>query len=624
MFTTTQDVSRDRGTRPKRQPFDHDIAQDRQAIAPMIEIGTVSVDLDLPIGKLFVRVLQEVMPWISSLGRGQDVETTTLDPSPLEATIKLVNISVCEEVPELSHDQGVFDPLEVLACDEEKLLLQASLSDINFSISSDGISTLQRLAVGNVSVNHKNKSVMSFADAWSGRSSVSASTLPLSDDFVVTTHIKKSSKHTDIQMKSLRLKLDLLQIDDVLSRSGGLSSLLDLGNSIVSTSTIRGGSPKVKAPESRQRSVRFVPPRSFPQDEDSVDGAGAGKVNIRIAGISLELIGSVSAMRVRSSPIKVAYRKELIGLQIDWTEVEGPLLKGQTKGDIRLRMNNTRLEYSNSPEEADLERLISILMPSSDKQDAEKDDDIMVDTLLRQRRKGGVLRFTLASTEANIRGLQWQKHVTKLGDELSRLSSVSKYLPEDDRPGMLTLALLKKVDINLILDPVIGTFWLKADLTEAAHVNVPSLMAAHLTTLQVSRDKDCILGDVISSADPRLAMGPPMFMVRYIADGMEPTVRLKVFNLMLEYKVSTVAAFIELGNALQSAAEESRPLSPTSSISSSSNAAMTRSRNTTRISLAVRDSALGLNPLKSTAKVIVLLTDATLMYTAGKSGGARR
>jgi autophagy-related protein 2 len=617
MFATTQDVSQDRLSHGKTWSFDHDAARTRQASCPMLDIGQVSASFDLPIGKLFVRVWQEATPLLASLDTDDDPKPPGGPPSPLEAIIGQISVNIFEEVPELAHRSGPFDSPTSEGFDN--LLLQACLSNIKLSNSSDGLNTLQRFTISKISVDHKNKSVMSFVDSFDVRSSMSASVLPPADDLVIVVYGNTSSRQTEIQTKSLKWKLDLVQIDEVLSRSGGLSSLLDLGNSIASTSTVRGGSPKVTVPEPRLRSVRFEPPRKHHSDEASMDESSAYKLNVRITGLSVELVGSDTAMHVRTSALKLVYRKHLFGMQIDWTEIEGPLLREQAKGDIKVRINNTRLEYLNSPKEADLERLLSILTPSSDKHDLEN-DDIMVDTLIRQRRKGGVLRVTLASLETTIHGLQWQKPVVKLVDELARLSSVSKYLPEDDRPGILTLALVKKVDVSFVLDPVIGTFSLRADLAEAAHVNVPSLMAAHITTLQIHRDRDCIIGDVVSSADPKLAMSPPMIMVRYIADEMEPTVRLKVFNLLLEYKISTVAALIELGTALQSAADESRPMSPASSVSSSSNAAMLRSRNRTRILLGIRDSALALNPLNSLAKGIVLLTDTTFTYTAGKSG----
>jgi autophagy-related protein 2 len=620
MFDSTQDLPQHKASLKKTWDFDHEAARSRQSAAPVVSLGTIAVALDLPIGKLIVRVWQETKSLMALLNVDQDIKSKTSEPSPFQVRVELASVNVCDEVAEQSHEHPAHTPFSARdRCDGE-ILLQICLSKFDFRLSSDGISTLQRLTVNKISVKHKNESVMSFADTLNVRSSMSASALPMNDDLLVVIQTSESSSQTDIQMKALKLTLDLLQIDDVLGRSGGLSSLLDLGTSIVSTSTIRGDSPKAKLPAIRRRSVRFERPSDGQRQTDLVDGPGSGKVNVRVAGIYIELVGSDSAMQVKSSAVKLVYRQNLFGLQIDWIEVEGPLLNEQNQGEIKLRINNTRLEYLNAPKEEDLERLLSILAPSSDKHELEKDDDIMFDTLIRQRRKGGVLRLTLLSVETTVHGLKWQKHLVKLGDELSRLSSVSKYLPEDDRPGMLTLALVKKAEVKLVLDHSIGTFSLKADLVEGAHVNVPSLMAAHVTSLQVHRDKDRIIGDVVSSTEPRLAMGPPMITARFIADEMEPTVRVKVFNLFLEYKLPTIAALIELGNALQSVVDESRPLSPTSSVSSSSNAAIIGSRNKTRVSIAIRDSALGLNPLDSPAKGVILLSQTSLIYTAGKSG----
>lgn len=620
MFASAQDLPQVTAPRKKTRDFDHGAGRIRQAAAPVVELGKVAVALDLPIGKLILRIWQELKPLIAFLSADHNIKSEPSDPSPLLLTVQGANINVCEEVAGLSGEQFAQSLLPAGTCSDADVLLQISLSSLDHRISFDGVSTLQRLTVNKISLNHKNQPVMSFVDMPNLRSSMSTSAVPMGNDLLVVVQTSGLSSQTDIQMKSLKLKLDLLQIDDVLSRSGGLSSLLDLGSSIVSTSTVRGDSPKVKSPASRRRSVRFDPPSDYPTQTDPLHNPGPGKVNVRIAGMSVEVVGSDSAMYVKSSAVKLVYRQNLFGLQIDWIDVEGPLLREQTKGDIKLRINNTRLEYLNSPKEEDLERLLSILAPSSDNHELEKDDDIMFDTLIRQRRKGGVLRLTLLSLETTIHGLKWQKHLVKLGDELSRLSSVSKYLPEDDRPGMLTLALIKKAEIKFVLDPKIGIFSLKAELAEGAHVNVPSLMAAHVTSLQVHRDKDCIIGDVVSSSEPKLAMAPPMITVRFVADEMEPTVRVTVFNLLLDYKVPTVAALIELGSAVQSAVDESRPLSPTSSVSSSSNAAIIGSRNQTRVCLAIKDSALGLNPLGSTNKSIILLSQIALTYTAGRNG----
>ena len=618
ILASTQDLPRGQASQKKRPVFDQEAANARQSSAPKVTLGTISVSLDLPIGKLFVRLWQELKPLIALLNSDQDTKTERSEPSPCEVNVERASINLCEEVSELLLRRPTHTPLSSASCSDEEVLLQTSLSKISFRISSDGFSTTQRLTINKISVKHKNQSVLSFADALNMRSSISASALPMDEDLSVIVHMSEELSQTDVQIKALKLKLDLLQIDDVLGRSGGLSSLLDLGNSIVSTNTIRVDSPKVKLPATRRRSVRFEPPSTFQRDTEPVDSPGPGKANVRIAGMFVELVGSESAMHVKSSAIKLVYRPNLFGLQIDWIDVEGPLTKDHITGDIKLRINNTRLEYLNSPKEEDLERLLSILTPSSDNHELEQDDDIMVDTLIRQRRKGGVLRLTLLSLDTTVLGLRWQKHLAKLSDELSRLSSVSRYLPEDDRPGMLTLALVKKVDVKFVLDSSIGTFSLKADLVEGAHVNVPSLMAMHITTFQALRDKDCIIGDVVSSAEPKMALSPPMVMVRFIADEMEPTVRVKVFNIMLEYKVPTVAALIELGNAVQSAVGDSRPLSPTSSVSSSSNTAITGSANKTRVSLAIRDSALGLNPLGSSAKGVILLSQTTIRYIADK------
>ncbi|KAH0847370.1 hypothetical protein FOPE_00581 [Fonsecaea pedrosoi] len=581
-----------------------------------IEIGEISVDLDIVLCRVLVRASQTINDAIpTTIPQKSKVST----PSPVMAivpdvSLKTINLNFCEAVPRMPPSKVGVQAIESILSSQEALL-KVSITSISYTEDSS-TDRNQRLSISKIAMHHGAREVLTFVDSINVRDSIATSSMLRPHDVVVNV----SGNRYEVQIKPVYIVLDLLVIDDVLSRSGGLSSLLDLGNSIISTHTVKGPTP-VPAPEpSKLRTVRFNDPQRRPR-ADSDSSSTLPKVDVRVSGAVLDLIGSESSMQIKSSAIKTVYRDNNVKVVIDGAAVEGPLLAGsRARGDIYAKIRNIEVHYSNSPDDDDLDRLLSLITPSSDRY--EEDDDIMVDTLLRQRRKGGVLRLTVGDLQAGATGLRWVPLLTKLTDEISKLSSVAKYLPEDDRPGILTFALLKKLDFRFDVDERFGVVRLQAELMEGAHINVPSLAAAQIAAWSVSRsDEDVLIGDVLSQT--KTVMGPPMFMCRFIADEMEPTVRMKLSNTCIEYKVPTLVALTSLFERLKvdytptdKQSSSSQPSSP-----SLSNAGdMGSLARKVRLSIAFRDSAIALNPDKGSAKGLFVLTDAVIRHENQKRG----
>ncbi len=508
---------------------DKDQVVEDQSDKLIVDVGEISIDLDIMICRVLVRAAQvasDAVPTPSQKPKNPKPASKNSLPA---VNIKSISFSVCESVSKKPPSKVGIQTIESMLANQQALL-KLLISSINFAETTQS----QRLSIAKIVMTHGQREVLSLVESINVRDSIATSSMLRPHDIVVSA----TGNRYEVQVKPVHAVLDLLVIDDVLSRSGGLSSLLDLGNSIMSTNTVKGPSPPM-APESKLRTVRFSDPQRRPR-ADSDPSSTSAKVDVRVSGVILDLIGSESSVQVKSSAIKTAYRDSNVKVVIDGAAVEGPLLAGTTsRGDIYAKIRNIELHYSNSPDDDDLDRLLSLITPSSDKYD--QDDDIMVDTLLRQRRKGGVLRLTVGDLQAGASGLRWMPHLAKVADEISKLSSVTKYLPEDDRPGVLSFALINKLDFRFDVDEKFGPLRLQAELAEGAHINVPSLAAAQVAAWTLSRsNEDVLVGDVLSQS--KTIMGPPMFMCRFIADEMEPTVRLKFSNTCIEYKVPTLVA----------------------------------------------------------------------------------
>ncbi|KAK4944916.1 autophagy-related protein 2 [Elasticomyces elasticus] len=579
-----------------------------------VDVGEVFVDLDITVTKILVMASQAVSEALPKVDEESAKPSASgSKPAPPAVLVQQVILNLCEAVPKTPPSNVTLQPIESMTV-HDSALLKLSLSAISFGTAA-GHTEAQRLSIVKVVMTHGDREVLSFVDSINVRDSIASSSMLRPHDIAATM----TGNRFEVQIKPVHIVLDLLVIDDVLTKSGGLSSLLDLGNSIVSTHTVKG-LPTPPAPDVRkQRTVRFNDPQRRPRAE-SDPLSPAPKIDVRISGARLDLIGSESTVQVKTSAIKTVYRQNNMRLVIDGAAIEGPVVAASTsRADLYAKLRNIELHYSDTPDDDDLDRLLSLITPSSDKYD--QDDDIMVDTLLRQRRKGGVLRLAVGDLQAGAVGLGWIPHLTKVADEISKLSSVTKYLPEDDRPGILTFGLVKTLDVQFDIDEKFGPIKLKADLVEGAHINVPSLAAAQVASWKLSRsENDVLIGEVTSQTQS--VMGPPMFMCRFIADEMEPTVRLKLSNTCTEYKVATIEAISSLAERLQDdplIKTDSPVLQPSSPSTSSIGDPNSFSRKV-RVSLAFRDSAIALNPDRSPARGLFVLTDAVIRHENHKKG----
>ncbi|KAK5692749.1 autophagy-related protein 2, partial [Elasticomyces elasticus] len=419
-----------------------------------------------------------------------------------------------------------------------------------------------------------------------------------------TTVQKRPIHEFAFGMLPIKLDFDLSALDDTLLSFGGLSGVLELSNSLLSD-----GSPNTTPTGKRTtKGVRFageVPPPA-PMNAEL-------KINGRLAGAYITLRGEQSAIKLCSSTIKTVVREHGTSLTVGHVSLSGPYLASQVEAPVSVDFATLRIDYLISPKDSDLERLLSLLTPSRDKYD--NDDDILLETLLRQRRKGALARLSLDELKLNVRHLDCMSERGTLGAELSKLSAVTKYLPDDECPGLLSLIRVKNAEVQLPINKAFGKLKLTAQELHCAHVGLPALVALSIHSIQAAGfGETALIHPLVPLAGNE---DLPMLMARMLGDEAEPTVKVKIFNTCMEYDVPTVVALTGTSatdveglvtDIAQSVANiavkraESDESSPTSSDPH-------RDAKRTHIELLIHDSALGLTPDKHVSKGLLILTD---------------
>lgn len=419
----------------------------------------------------------------------------------------------------------------------------------------------------------------------------------------------------------MHVSIDLQRLDETFSWFGGLSSVLNLGNSIASNTTVTaGGSSKPKP-----KGVRFEAP--IRPDDKSV--ISQNKADVRIGGFMLDLVGADCWIGARTSAVKLVSRDEGIGVTIQKIKLTGPHLRRRNEDPaISIDITGTRIEFHPSPKTGDLELLLALITPSKAKYD--QDDELILDTLLRQRKQGSVLRVTVDDFQTTITKLHELSYLPELGEEVARLATVAKYLPDDDRPGLLSLVLVGKFGAKIDFNSPIGTLQLASSDINIAQITLPALIALSIGSVSARRNVSEELLGFATDPDLREEKAPSI-MARMIGDEMEPTVKVKLWNLKVEYRVPTL--MVLLGLAQEATAQE-MTASLTASVATLTDFARSRSppseprqpmnpaSKPMTVDIVLRDCILGLNPLGLPSKMLVVLTEARSTVVLPKDGNS--
>ena len=585
-----------------------------------IEVSSIEVQFDIAIGWLLVKMGQKIVNSLNRIGEDQPKKSHQPKRQGRQAfgfALSKIAIKFVEHIPGCAYPaESQLHSSPSFRMSVEDVILQATASGIKCQYSFDKDITKFGLDVSKFAIGFSSEDLLSFDKNLKMRESTRDILSPVAGDISVNLKMSPGSAEVNFVSLPLQLNVNIQRIDEVLGWLGGVSTILELGNSI------SPASPKVPKKDSgkRPRGVHFAtaPPPAVERNEST-----PWKVNARIGGIVMDLVGENHYLKLRTTAAKVVSRSEGIGVQIDKAKFSGPLaLDDDEDPPAKISLDNIRIEYLFRPKEDDLDRLLELITPSKDKYD--EDDDIMLDTLFRQRRQGSVLRVTIASMKTVISRTDDLDSLSQLGNELGRLSNVAKYLPEDDRPGILTLVLIKELNGQVHVGGQIGDIHARLKDAKLGYITMPSLVAAQVATMSVVRNStEELLGEALplSREELQSQTAPPIFMARFIPDEMDPTVKVKVHNLRAEYTIESIAAFLGLGEDMSGGRMATNMAKSLANLAEPSEDEPADQRymkpespkdptKPTKLAVVLRDSVLGLNPRGTPAKGLFVFTSA--------------
>ncbi|KAL8952849.1 MAG: hypothetical protein Q9222_001241, partial [Ikaeria aurantiellina] len=585
-----------------------------------VEVGHADFKTDMSIARLTALILQRISTLTSTKAPPKARTRNVISPYKIQLLVESVRWNFLDRVSSLPNiDTSSFVTGTKVDLHGSEVLLQGTIQGLNSTSLFFSDSYNSRASIARVAFGYASEDIISFDSSLKMRESTRDSLAPIDANLVLT--VSKDTRLSKVELSTLpvNINLDLRRLDETFAWLGGFSSILDLGNSMISTVTaLDHKSSKTKAVQRPSRVVRFEtasPKRS--SGRNASHSQISRKFSARIGGLTCTLQGTESSLRLEGTALKMVSRAEGLGVQIDRLILRG--LGGQaTQAAMTVHLMNIRLEYLSEPKEVDLARLLALLSPSRDKY--EVDDDILLDTLLRQRRHGSVLRITAENLEARISNMEDLQHLPTLADELKKLATVAKYLPEDDRPGILTLLLLRQVYCEVRLSHSFGFIESRLKNVEIAHITLPSLVALGILEIHVLRNgNEDLLGTTFGSGEAG-GNESPMLMGRFIGNEMEPTVKLKLQHVRVEYHIPFIMALLDINNdrnaeelladVAESVATLTQRKQATEAAGGSTSGSPKSSSISTVIEVTIQDSLVGLNPRSSSGKGCLLLAES--------------
>ncbi|KAK2737661.1 autophagy- protein 2 [Myotisia sp. PD_48] len=624
-------------SQPPNLSDDPDLSKEVQSSRGVeVEVSSITVDLDISCGWLLAKIGENIVSSLKTNEPPKDISPSSIGDSqkspssPIGVSVLKLSLNFFEHTRSTAYLPEVPTPTLNASdtLDLDDIIISLTLENSTFQTLEEESFTKSRFAIGKFTLHHLSDVFMSFDKSLRMRESIRDITSPSQPDIAILIHKTPGTVKINTFTLPVHLSLNLLHFDDTISRFSGFSTILELSHSTASAATVKGDNSGSKH---RPRGVHFDQPSS--NEQRPLPSPTLWKINSRIGGVVATIVGEHCSVKVETSALKIVNRNELVAIQTGTVRITGPYIgHGSAISPAALPVcvdvDNLRVDFLYVPKEVDLEPLLGLLIPSKDKYDG--DDDIMLDTLFRQRRQGSVLRLTVTGLKTTIASIDGLQPLTRLADEAAKLSRVTKYLPQDDRPGILTLGLVHECEARVNVGGDVGELELKLRRAEVGYVGFPSLIAARVSVVTLTRnDKEQLIGQAVSLRPEKQnsSIALPMIMARYIAGEMEPTIKLKLHNAQVDYTVHSMLAFLSLkkeeitseaiaANMAQSVVNfaelQAHHLAESifSDHASTPSGQISSSTSPWRISVALKDCVLGLNPRNSPAKALVVLTDA--------------
>ncbi|KAF2820535.1 hypothetical protein CC86DRAFT_114460 [Ophiobolus disseminans] len=595
-----------------------------------VEVGSVAGHVDLWTGRIMYGMINRVLAAFAGDSTAHETiskpgeipnETTS---SAFELSIKRIGIAWLENIMAESLLAGA-PANRSLALNPVDAMVRLSCEKIQLASQLRENQSRAKLQIGKFVLASLDQDIIFFQSSRprSRRSAGFAQDHICND--VEIDYEQAKDKRITVVTRPVQVMLDIQKLDDALGSFGGFSGVLELSSSISSANTTIN-SPVVSPVQPRPRGVHFGDSPS-PQTEVSATSSPSPKVQVQFGEVAITLKGQTCAVKLHTTSVRIAMRENNVRLKVSEVHLSGPYLEAeQASAPLWVHIQGTTVNFLFAPEESDLARLISLITPSKDPY--ENNDDILIDTLLRQRRKGSVLRIEVTEIGIRMSDLQEMKTFEALGEEIARLSKVTKYLPDDDRPGLLTLVSVQHLEANLAINEQLGDLKVNLEAAALAHVGVPALLAVEVGKAIVDRGEEVLLHEVIKlHSEEQL----PAIMIRMVGDEMEPVIKAKLFNVCVEYRVSTIMAALGISEdgtvddialgiaasvATMTGASSPKTLSRQSSEASSQAAPTAKPL---QVDLVMRNCAIGLNPRKIPSKGLFVLTEAHIAGKQAKS-----
>lgn len=587
-----------------------------------VSVGPVVIRLDASLCRLMALLTTKFhktfQPTIDTASKKHSKKTVQQSRS-WKLKIHNIDLKVLEQVA-ISRQASTID-----VTNDRNSILGIALYMIDFSMHTAIDVQILKLGVGKLAMYLEHEEIISISRQTNMRTSL-RDIKELSHQAIAVT-FRTSNDQSEINVSTLpvALILDLQRFDDALSTFGGFSGLIELGSSVLSDASIVTEKAK---PINRSRTVRFeaVPEVLAPSPLPQVTPPQSfTKVNVRIAGATMRMASGHCYFTYQSSAIKVVLREALIGAQIDEVRLAGPYSCSTTiPKEAQIVVRNLGVKYLYHPEEHDLTRLISLLTPSNDR--FEEEDDYLVDTLIRQRRRGTVLRVSASKIDVEVQDLEAFDTIQESLLKAFTLPNLTRYLPKESRPGSLVLLMLQETKVSIDKVPKLGQITFLAQGFELAQVSAPALLAIGISVFSANRTH---FGPMVRPLTSQNKPDRPlMLMVRMIGDELEPTLKLKLWNVCFEYSVPLLIAIMGLQEdadskeVSESMATSVATLTDTPSRSKSQSNSSPRSKASTpdskplNVDLTIRDCAIGLTPRYLTSKGLLVLTNVRITCLA--------
>lgn len=600
-----------------------------------VKVGAITILGDLGLTKLAIITIQRFLELLKTASLGHTIKLES-EQSSSRTMIRVKRISW--RFLDLVRGLGTSNPSSLSpdlqpagAPEDAEVLLKAVILNLKITLDRDGLSTASVVSVGKFSFGYATENVISFDSGLKLRESTRDVLAPIDQDMILKITELPHHRHWELTTLPLHIRLDLRRLDETFSWFGGFSSIIGLGSSMMSTITVVDSSPNPSRPIRSARGVHFEHEtlQSRPLESENYSEQ---KITIRIGSIVLDFEGACCSFRLETTAVKVVSRDEGIGLAVDRLNLTGPDHGSDiSTSSIIAKLTALRVEYLTTPKDVDLARLLALLSPSKDGY-KEEDDDILLGTLFRQRRQGGVVRVNTERVECRVLDIKDLHCLPALGEEMKKLSTVAKYLPADDRPGIMAILLVRELCVQVESMENVGALELTANNAEVAHISIPSLVALGIGKLNVTRNSfEELLGEAVSPFPGQPS--PPTIMARYVGNELEPTVKIRLYSLRAEYHVSAITSMLGLHEDVtqeklaslatsiatetgQQRAAQSPPV--LSARVSSKCDTSTMGSKALKIDFALRDVILGLNPRNSPARGLLVLTDAHFVSTLPK------